>query len=287
MGWLARTVKSAIGGGVPGALAMVLQIVFLMWLRTTVNYQMRYGGTMMGTIRILYAEGGIARFYSGVSVALLQGPLSRFGDTAANAGMLSMLENTAVPVAIQTVLASVAAALWRIVVMPLDTIKTVLQVNGAAGLVVIKNRVAANGLSELWTGALGSTVATFVGHYPWFATNNLLESSVPGGKNPSPKLKLLRRAAIGFASSIVSDFVSNSTRVLKTFVQTSAEPVGYGEALRFIIERDGLSGLFLCGLAAKIVCNGISSILFSVIWKMMMDRAKEREAKEKAANKAN
>ena len=86
---LGAALKKAIGGGVPGAVAMVLQVVLLMWLRTTVNYQMRHGGSLVEVMGILYAEGGVGRFYSGMSMALLQGPLSRFGDTAANAGMLA------------------------------------------------------------------------------------------------------------------------------------------------------------------------------------------------------
>lgn len=38
-------------------------------------------------------DGGIRRFYRGVGPALIQGPMSRFGDTAANAGTLAMLDS--------------------------------------------------------------------------------------------------------------------------------------------------------------------------------------------------
>jgi hypothetical protein len=53
-----------------------------------VNYQYRYGTTTTQALKTLYKEGGIPRFYRGLLPALLQGPLSRFGDTAANAGRL-------------------------------------------------------------------------------------------------------------------------------------------------------------------------------------------------------
>lgn len=43
--------------------------------------------------RTLYADGGIPRFYRGVLPALVQGPLSRFGDTASNTGMLTLLDS--------------------------------------------------------------------------------------------------------------------------------------------------------------------------------------------------
>lgn len=50
----------------------VLQVVSLMWLRTTVNYQYRYGTSTRVALRTLYADGGVARFYQGVGPALLQ-----------------------------------------------------------------------------------------------------------------------------------------------------------------------------------------------------------------------
>ena len=78
-----------------------------------VNYQYRHG---------IYADGGIPRFYRGVIPALAQGPLSRFGDTAANTGMLTLLDSFDVTrdlnVGYKTVAASVAAGLFRIVLMP-------------------------------------------------------------------------------------------------------------------------------------------------------------------------
>ncbi len=38
-------------------------------------------------------DGGVRRFYRGVGPALIQGPMSRFGDTAANAGTLALLDS--------------------------------------------------------------------------------------------------------------------------------------------------------------------------------------------------
>ena len=58
---------------------------------------------------------GVLRFYKGYVPAMMQGPLSRFGDTAANAGALALLEQyeatkDLVP-AVKTLGASAAAAL--------------------------------------------------------------------------------------------------------------------------------------------------------------------------------
>ena len=79
-------VTKAIGGGASGALAGVVQVSSLMWLRTAMNYQYANGGNgTLSTVATLYEEGGLPRLYRGVQYALVQNPLSRFGDAAANA----------------------------------------------------------------------------------------------------------------------------------------------------------------------------------------------------------
>ena len=126
--------KRALGGGLAGAIAMVVQVLALMWMRTTINYQHAKGMSTREAMTVLYAAGGIARFYQGMAAALLQGPLSRFGDTAANAGALALLEDTSLPEGVKTFCASLSAALFRILITPIDTFKTTLQVHGPEGL---------------------------------------------------------------------------------------------------------------------------------------------------------
>ena len=83
--------RKALGGGVAGALAMVVQVLTLMWMRTTINFQHAKGLSTGEAMTALYAQGGLPRFYQGIWAALLQAPISRFGDTASNAGMLAVL----------------------------------------------------------------------------------------------------------------------------------------------------------------------------------------------------
>jgi hypothetical protein len=64
----------------------------------------------------------------------------------------------------KTVAASVAAALFRIVLMPIDTVKTTMQVTGKFSAVVDKVKI--NGPLALYNGSLAAASATFVGHYP-------------------------------------------------------------------------------------------------------------------------
>lgn len=111
------------------------------------NYQYRYGTSTTQAINILYADGGFSRYYQGLAAALVQGPVSRFGDTAANAGILALLESNTfmrtLPKLIQTAFASAAAALFRMVLTPVDTVKTTLQTQGKRGWSILRKRVPA------------------------------------------------------------------------------------------------------------------------------------------------
>ena len=78
-----KAAKKALGGGKAGAAAAVVQVCSLMWLRTAMNYQYRYGGSLASSLKELYSDGGIPRLYQGLPFAIVQGPLTRFGDTAA------------------------------------------------------------------------------------------------------------------------------------------------------------------------------------------------------------
>ena len=79
-----EVIKKSLKSGTAGATAMTIQVLSLMWMRTTMNYQFKNGGTFFKTLSKLYAEGGISRFYRGVIPALIIGPIARFGDTATN-----------------------------------------------------------------------------------------------------------------------------------------------------------------------------------------------------------
>ena len=61
--------EKAFKGGVAGSCAMATQVCSLMWLRTTMNYQYRYGTTTSEALKKLYIEGGIRRFYRGIAPA--------------------------------------------------------------------------------------------------------------------------------------------------------------------------------------------------------------------------
>jgi hypothetical protein len=66
-------------------------------------------------------------------------------------------------------------------------------------------------------------------------------------------------------------------------LQVSAAPVSYAEAVALIVAKDGVWGLVARGLVTKLISNGLSAILFSVMWKVLMQAYNDRAAKQQKA----
>ena len=278
---LEESAAKALGGGLAGAAAMTVQVGALMWMRTTVTFQYRYGGSTREAFAALYKQGGIRRFYFGVVPALLQAPLSRFGDTAANVGAMSLLNSfestAALPTGIKTLASASAATLWRVCLMPIDTLKNMLQVEGSLGLSKLQAKLRTGGVPVLFHGAGGLVVSAFFGHYFWYSTYNIVDASAPDPRS-SQLQTFARNATVGFIASSVSDTAVNSLRVLKTFRQTSETPISYTASARAIVASDGLHGLFGRGLVTRLLSNGVQAALFSAIWKYLLAKQEERRA---------
>ena len=276
----------AFRGGVAGFAAGVIQVGTFMWMRTAMNYQYANGGTMLGSIKSLYKEGGVPRLYKGMSFAIVQAPLSRFGDTAANTGVIAALEAyyPQMPVSVMTGFASVGGATWRIFLTPVDTFKTTLQVQGNAAFNLLKDKVKAGGVGVLYNGAAANFAANWVGNYPWFATFNYLQKNIP--QQDTALKQNCRNAAIGMCASIVSDCISNSLRVVKTVKQTSGDAnLGYIGAVKGVLEKDGMKGLFGRGLSTRIATNVLQAMVFSVAWKGIEAELNKRAEAKNAPKK--
>lgn len=275
---ITQATQKALSGGQAGATAAVVQVCTLMWLRTCMNYQYRYGGNFPQALAALWQEGGVARLYQGLPFALIQGPLTRFGDTAANVGVLVLLDTAAsdLPLPVKTACGSFAAGLWRIVLMPIDSSKTALQVEGAGAL----QRLWEGAPASVYRGSLAQAAATAAGHFPWFLTYNLLNENIPTpdamGVDNILLWSLLRSASLGFGASLVSDCCSNSLRVIKTTKQTaqlggeydtSRGELSYPDIVKMIIAKDGVGGLFGRGLQTRLATNAIQGAAFSVLWR--------------------
>jgi len=109
----------------------------------------------------------------------------------------------------------------RILLTPVDTLKTMSQVQGKEGMNILRNKNKSRWYNCNLHGALANAAATILGHYPWFVTHNYLHQYLP--RYTEPGKKLLRNAGIGFTCSIISDTISNFMRVIKTSRQTDAK----------------------------------------------------------------
>lgn len=285
-----KSIKTqVIRGGFSGAVGGALQVITLMWLRTLTTYQYRYGCDFQTAFIQLYQEGGIARFYRGWQYALIQGPLVRFGSAAANelATLLFTIYNFQfnfqVTQLLITLLGGLLVTLWRALLMPIDTCKTVSQVEGAVGLTKLLHRVFSNGeFSLLFQGTSATLLATFTGHYPWFLVHNYLEATI--AKPALFKHMLLRNAWIGFVATAVSDTVTNGLRVIKTVKQAvSAEglDLSYAQVIARVWAEGGMSAILGRGLLSRILSNGLQSVIFTVVWKLLVKHLSDRDQAHK------
>lgn len=248
---------------------------------------------MAGTTRVWGQHCFKVRFRISAETASIQayqhpGPIARFGDTAANAGILALLQSNGylagLPSPIKTVFASLCAAGFRMILTPIDTLKTTLQAEGSRGTALLRQRIKTDGVGSLWWGSFATAAATFVGHYPWFATYNFLSDAITEPPRSNIVPWLLRAAFIGFCASIVSDTISNSLRVVKTYRQVHEVQVSYTEAARRIIRQDGRRGLFGRGLKTRIIANGLQGIIFSILWKLFLKIWEDKTGDSKHAH---
>lgn len=132
----------------------------------------------------------------------------------------------------------------------------------------LRDKVASHGAFILFTGSLGASVTSIVGYYPWYATFNVLNTRL---RPESGRWKHARNGAIGLAASIAADSLTNSFRVVKVVTQTSAVPLGYLGAVHKVVRETGITGLLFRGLPLKLMANGIQCVLFTIVWRHLME----------------
>eukprot|EP00439_Symbiodinium_sp_Y106_P022812 s723_g2.t2 len=252
---------SALRGGVAAAVVQAICVPAFMWMRTVTNYQYRHGGRVLDVARRLYAEGGPRRFYRGVVPALVQSPVLRFGGLAVNEGLLSVTANYSVSHTATAALSSAAATGLKILLMPLDAWQTAKQVNGQQGLALLMIEAKKRPLS-LWRGTAGCLTGTWVAHYAWCFTNNYLHDALP--TSAFGNSEMARGASIGFISNVAGDCCSNFLRVLKVIRQTAGGSISYHEAVKELLQRDGIRGLFGRGLPTKVASSGLQGAAFLI-----------------------
>lgn len=261
--------EQAMKGGPAGLMAGLLQVILFMWLRTTMNVQYYTGRGFFTTVKELWKEGGPARFYQGLHWAVLQAPLSRFGDAFANSWSLSLVSALmpSSPPFVGTALGVTLSSAWRVLLVPIDTIKTASQVHGDAASSVLMGKVKEDGILQLWSGSFASFAANWAQNFPWWVTLNTVEALWPAPSDPV--WALLRHGITGMMASIVADCIPNPLRVLKTVRQVSPDTaVGYMDICRSVIKTDGLHGLLFRGLTTRVLTNVLQGSFFSIAWRI-------------------
>lgn len=155
--------------------------------------------------------------------------------------------------------------------MPIDTAKTVLQVEGKEGYRSLMRRIGRGEISAFYQGAAATAIAAALGHFPWFYVHGLLDEALI---KPSSWLgQLCRNAFIGFFSSVVSDTITNVVRVIKTTKQAAASlsSLSYSQTIQIIVAADGWKGLFGRGLQTRIVTNGTIRYLLLSLLKYLLN----------------
>ena len=121
------------------------------------------------------------RFYRGISFALVQAPVSRFVATFANDGCQALLASLEMTKhwgpARGTMISSVVVGMWRVFLMPIDTCKTVLQVDSRDGFKSLMHKVRAGKINVLYQGALALIASSMISYYPWFYSYRVLSES--------------------------------------------------------------------------------------------------------------
>ena len=215
-----------------------------MWLRTTLTFQYRNGGSTRAALAALYNKAASCASTRAWRPRCCRARSVR-GDTAANAGVLALLDGDdrtrSLPTGVKSLASATVATAWRVGLMPLDTFKTILQVEGAKGAATLRAKLKAGGPGVLYHGSLGLCASAFLGHYVWYGVYNQADKSLPTHADLAPTLA--RNAALGFGASAVSDTVTNSVRVVKVFRQSAPTPVSYAEAAAAVVKADGVRGL--------------------------------------------
>lgn len=255
-----------------GALATVVETTAFMPLHTITNYQYRYGGTgITADAKKLYQQGGMRRFWQGLPYVVARTPLHRAIDIAANTGAIATLEareaTKDLPMVTKTAVGSLASTAMQLPIIPLSTLGYSVQVDGNKAIPNLKNKIKNHGIGALWHGTMMGLTYQAVSHFPWFATYNALDASLPHYDNSV--LNQARHGFVGATASAAACLVSNPFKTLRVYRQTHPEAISYKQATQEIMRQDGIRGMFGRGLKARLIAQILQGTTFNMLWKAL------------------
>ena len=156
---------------------------------------------------------------------------------------------------VATLLAAIMGTLFKALLQPLHTIKTLKQVNHGQGIPELIRRVRIHGVMSMWNGALHGISQRLVGSFSWFIVYNHLNKNSQNGSTNSME-GLGGSAIIGLLASSFSSVMANSFRVLNV-VQSTTDTKDSATSLTY-------QELLTRGLSSRLLSGIFSSIIFTV-----------------------
>jgi len=256
--------KACLSGLIGGA----LQVILFMWMETTSAYQCCNGGGFRNALKALWKEGGIPRFYNGVTMAIVQVPLLRCGDVTSNELIIRLLNVywIALPTPLKTCVAASVACLWRFALGPIDTIKVTYQVSGRDAGYQLWQRIRKEGICILWAGSTMACFGAWIGFCAFFSVFNFINAVWTEPEDPESRL--LRLSVMGLCSSTFATICGNLMRVLKILRQSSAScQLSYYQTAKKVIDEEGWAAFVTRGLGTRVVSIVLQGTMFTILWK--------------------
>jgi hypothetical protein len=72
----------------------------------------------------------------------------------------------------------------QMLLIPLDSLKTMMQVEGSAGTRILLAKLKEHGVVALWDGATVAALSMIATHYPWYLSFNYLNTVIPSQTQP-------------------------------------------------------------------------------------------------------
>ncbi|CAM6000626.1 unnamed protein product [Sphagnum balticum] len=231
--------RRAIIAGLAGIAGVSVQSVILSWAANVVDHQTETGDKFYKIVKDFLGRGGFKRLYRGEFKRFRYMGLARCGDLVCNHTILGIFERKglgAIPIFIQTAASWSAAALWRMLILPVDLFHNIK---------ASKRISAMRLLLKLNYKRYKRLQSDIIPLYSWLVVQNYLLAYTPKITFREDITKsLVRNTLIGFASMIAFDVFKAIQQVLLKNIWRSKHPY----PLRF-------GPAFLRGIYGVVFCN--------------------------------
>tara|TARA_A100001015_G_C14857806_1_gene659062 strand:- start:99 stop:917 length:819 start_codon:yes stop_codon:yes gene_type:complete len=232
--------------------------------KTIIKYQY-VNGTSIGVTfnNLLKNNSDKLRLFRGISPTMIKYSVGKMGETSFYTYFNSIdKEYNKIE---KLVLTSSFVTLWRVNLMPFDTLSNTLQVHGRKGYSIITKRIDSYGIGTLYSGTSIYGVINFINCFTWFGIFNTMNGIISNDVN-----KDLKNGIVGFTSTLGSDILNNPLRIIKTYKQSHNSSISYKDSFNEILrDSGGYKNYFIRGLGIKTLLNCLTSSLYVIMWKRL------------------